>query len=180
MLRRRPPSIGLDEAALPVVFPAFCGLVLEAIPVSREPTDSPSSIRPGEAFSIFTHSAPRSSPETKLCERYAEVAGRVVNEWYPSLSDRYLVGGLVGSSPIGSLVPETYAVPRRTIEWSCAPQELSLVLDLPENDVDADLALGDILSALSWKGLNPKKDKMKIAVEIARTADSATFDPEHN
>ena len=39
-------------------------------------------------------------PGNELCERYAGVATRVVNGWYPTGFDRVGYGGLIGALPI--------------------------------------------------------------------------------
>jgi hypothetical protein len=79
---------------------------------------------------------------------------------------------------IGTLNP-SLEIPARTVRWSCAPRELSLKLDLPDDDEAAHRAsavLGDILSALPSQRLNPTADQMKIVIAI-QTGDSAIFDP---
>lgn len=115
-----------------------------------------------------------------LCERYAEVAGRVVNGWYPSGFDWIGYGGLVGAYvPLGP--DEKPSVPDRRIEWSCGSGGLRLALDLPEHDArheSADEALADILSALPWRGLDAKADGMPIVVTLVKTGDVAVFQPE--
>jgi hypothetical protein len=99
---------------------------------------------------------------------------RTDRQWeYPSAFDRISWGGL-----IGTLSP-SLEVPARAVRWSCAPRELSLELELPEDDEAADRAsavLGDIVSALPSQALDPKADQMKIVVAI-QTGDSAIFDP---
>lgn len=121
-----------------------------------------------------------------LCARYADVAGRVVNGWYLSERDRTHFGSPVEALGYVSFVHDSSeyrpgpVVPKREVGWDCGSSGLHLVLDLPENDdrhQDADDALADILSALPWRGLDPKADGMKIVVTLARTGDVATFDP---
>ena len=109
----------------------------------------------------------------ELCARYADVAGRVVNGWYPTGFDRVGYGGLIGA--LGST-----SVPDRTIGWSCSSEGLYLELDLPATDSrhqSADDALADILSALPWRGLDAKGDVMRIVVMLVKSGDVAVFEP---
>ena len=113
------------------------------------------------------------APGDELCERYAEVATRVVNGWYPTDFDRVGYGGLIGT--LGST-----SIPDRTIGWSCSPEGLHLELDLPVRDArrqSADDALADILSALPWRGLDAKADGMRLVVTLVKTGDVAAFEP---
>jgi hypothetical protein len=115
----------------------------------------------------------------ELCERYADVAGRVVDGWYPTGFDRQGYGGLIGAYTVdGSF--GTREAPDRTVGWSCSSEGLHLELDLPARDgrhESADDALEDILSALPWRGLDAKADGMPIVVTLVKTGDVADFDP---
>jgi hypothetical protein len=110
----------------------------------------------------------------RVCARYAEVAGRVVNGWYLSAFDRIGYG-----SPVGTFV-HSRPVPERGIAWRCTSSGLHLELHLPADDArhqHADDALADILSALPWNGLDPTADELRIVVTLGETGDVATFDP---
>ncbi len=145
----------------------------EAIQTSVAAAESPSKFLREEKLPQRFVPKGVSSPGSELCERYADAAGRIVNGWYPSAFDRIGYGGL-----IGALSPPL-EVPAQTIDWRCTPRELSLKLDLPEDDdaaSRASIVLKDILSSLASLGLDPTADQMKVAVTL-QSGDSASFEP---
>jgi len=101
----------------------------------------------------------------ELCERYAGVATRIVNGWYPTGFDRVGYGGIIGT--LGST-----SVPDRTIGWRCSSEGLHLELDLPARDArhqSADDALADILLALPCRGVDVEDDGVWNVVRLVGT-----------
>ena len=120
------------------------------------------------------------SEDTRLCERYAHSAERVIERYYSEPID-FLHDADGSTTTRGNQAPQFG--PPWTVRWGCTKRVLYLRMRLPHGvllsafDNGAEIILEDLVRGIRRDGLDPKADKLSIVVELVATEEIATFDP---
>jgi hypothetical protein len=118
--------------------------------------------------------------DTRLCERYAHAAERVIARKHSEPFD--FVHDADGPTTTGGNQAPRVGPPW-TVRWSCTQRVLSLRMRLHHGVLlsalgnGAEIILEDLVFGIRRDGLDPKADKLSIVVELVATEEIATFDP---
>lgn len=121
-----------------------------------------------------------STEDTRVCERYAQAAERVIKRHHSEPID-FLHDVDGPTTPKGNQAPRFG--PPWTVRWSCAERRLALRMRLPHGVLlsafgdGAEIILEDLVRGILLDDLDPKADKLWIVVELVATEETATFDP---
>ena len=137
--------------------------------------------RTPEPARLGADSERESLEDTRLCERYAQAAERVIKRQNSEPID--FLHDVDGPTSIPGQSQPARRAPPWTVRWSCTQKKLYLRTRLPHGVLlsafgnGAEIILEDLVRGIRQDDLDPKADRLWIVVEMVDAEEKATFDP---